>query len=236
MSNPPKTPLLIRSNSTQLKPAPKATSNPSPKTVAEEALGSLLSLPLPRTEKAFRSALVMAALIGRQIEADFANPPAPESEGWQTTAPTEPGTYEVSFMENDFTPERVTIERVGSELMVDDPHVGTHSLDRYHAQLGDIRWRKATQSNTASPSDGWQSTPPDSPGSWHLRCHENGFEPVTMNVQLRRGKLMVFDCHLGWYQVARYHLGLTEPTWRKPAPAAPDKNTQPPKKHAPANP
>ena len=142
MNNPPKTPLLTASKSTQSILDRKATSNPSPKTVAEEALGSLLSLPLPRTEKAFRSALVMAALIGRQIEADFANPPAPEAEGWQTTAPTEAGTWDVCFQENGFTPERVTIKRVGYELMVDDPHVGTHSLDRYHAQLCDIRWRR----------------------------------------------------------------------------------------------
>ena len=41
------------------------------KTIAESALGDLLAMPLPKTERDFRRAIIMAALIGRQIEADF---------------------------------------------------------------------------------------------------------------------------------------------------------------------
>ena len=43
----------------------------SPKTVAEQALCDLLAMPVPRTERDFRRAVVIAALTGRQIEADF---------------------------------------------------------------------------------------------------------------------------------------------------------------------
>ena len=42
-----------------------------PKTVAESAYCELLAMPLPKTERDFRRAVVMAALVGRQIEADF---------------------------------------------------------------------------------------------------------------------------------------------------------------------
>ena len=42
-----------------------------PKTVAESAYSSLLAMPVPKTPLNFRRAIVMAALIGRQIEADF---------------------------------------------------------------------------------------------------------------------------------------------------------------------
>ena len=41
------------------------------RTLAESAYGDLLLMPLPRTERDFRRAIVMAVLIGRQIEADF---------------------------------------------------------------------------------------------------------------------------------------------------------------------
>ena len=41
------------------------------RTLAESAYGDLLLMPLPRTEQDFRRAIVMAVLIGRQIEADF---------------------------------------------------------------------------------------------------------------------------------------------------------------------
>ena len=42
-----------------------------PKTVAEAAYSQLLFMPVPKTTRDFRRAVVMAALIGRQIEADF---------------------------------------------------------------------------------------------------------------------------------------------------------------------
>ena len=41
------------------------------KTLAEAAYCNLLATPLPKTERDFRRAIVMAALIGRQIETDF---------------------------------------------------------------------------------------------------------------------------------------------------------------------
>lgn len=41
------------------------------KTLAEAAYCDLLAMPLPKTERDFRRALILAALIGRQIEADF---------------------------------------------------------------------------------------------------------------------------------------------------------------------
>ena len=41
------------------------------KTVAESAYGDLLAMPPPKTERDFRRAIILAALIGRQIEADF---------------------------------------------------------------------------------------------------------------------------------------------------------------------
>ena len=53
----------------------RRTMSTKPKTVAEEALGSLLTMPMPKTERHFRRAVIMAALIGRQIEADFAEHP-----------------------------------------------------------------------------------------------------------------------------------------------------------------
>ena len=43
----------------------------TPKTVAESAYCELLAMPLPKTTREFRRAVVMAALVGRQIEADF---------------------------------------------------------------------------------------------------------------------------------------------------------------------
>ncbi len=45
-------------------------SDPS-KTVAESAYCELLAIPLPKTDRDFRRAVVMAVLIERQIEADF---------------------------------------------------------------------------------------------------------------------------------------------------------------------
>ena len=42
-----------------------------PKTLAESAYCDLLAMPLPKTERDFRRALILACLIGRQIEADF---------------------------------------------------------------------------------------------------------------------------------------------------------------------
>ena len=41
------------------------------KTVAESAFCELLAMPTPTTARDFRRAVIMAALIGRQIEADF---------------------------------------------------------------------------------------------------------------------------------------------------------------------
>ena len=41
------------------------------KTVAESAYCDLLAMPLPKTERDFRCAIIMACLIGRQLEADF---------------------------------------------------------------------------------------------------------------------------------------------------------------------
>ena len=41
------------------------------KTVAESAYCDLLAMPLPKTARDFRRAIILAALIGRQIEADF---------------------------------------------------------------------------------------------------------------------------------------------------------------------
>ena len=46
--------------------------NAQPKTVAEAAYCELLAMPMPKTERDSRRAIVMAALVGRQIEADFA--------------------------------------------------------------------------------------------------------------------------------------------------------------------
>lgn len=43
----------------------------APKTRAEEAYCDLLTIPLPNTARDFRHAIVMAVLIGRQIEHDF---------------------------------------------------------------------------------------------------------------------------------------------------------------------
>ena len=45
--------------------------NDREKTLAEAAYCDLLAMPLPRTERDFRRALILACLIGRQIEHDF---------------------------------------------------------------------------------------------------------------------------------------------------------------------
>ena len=51
-----------------------------PKTLAEQSLCDLLSMPRPQTDLDYRRAIVMAALIGRQIEAGF--------QSQQLTTPT----------------------------------------------------------------------------------------------------------------------------------------------------
>ena len=55
----------------------------TPKTVAESAYCKLLAMPVPKTPLDFRRAIVMAVLIGRQIEAD----PQPSQRPKQVQTP-----------------------------------------------------------------------------------------------------------------------------------------------------
>ena len=61
-----------------------------PKTIAESAYCELLAMPVPKTPLDFRRAIVMAVLIGRQLEAEFAGSP------WRHAPPTEPGTWDMA--------------------------------------------------------------------------------------------------------------------------------------------
>ena len=45
-----------------------------PKTVAEAAYCELLAMPMPRTLLDFKHALILAVLVGRQLEADLQQP------------------------------------------------------------------------------------------------------------------------------------------------------------------
>ena len=115
------------------------------KTIAEQALSDLLLGPVPQTGIDFRRAIVIAALIGRQLEAEFAGSP------WQTTPPTEPGAWEVACGETGFEPHRVRVFypdptsrlRPLGVLWVECPDVGSNPVDVYHHNLMQTRWRKA---------------------------------------------------------------------------------------------
>ena len=109
------------------------------KTITEQALSDLLLGPVPQTGIDYRRAIVMAALIGRQLEAEFAGSP------WQSTPPTEPGAWEVACGETDFEPHRVRVFEQDGELCVECPDVGTNTVDVYHYNLMQTRWRKAAQ-------------------------------------------------------------------------------------------
>ena len=111
MNNPPKTQILISSNSTGLKTEAAATPDTLVKTVAEQAYSDLLFMPPPQTGPEFRRAIVKAVMIGRQLESDFAGSP------WQASPPTEAGVWEAACEETDFEPQRVRDFRAGRRVM-----------------------------------------------------------------------------------------------------------------------
>lgn len=108
------------------------------KTSAEQAYSELLFMPPPQTSADFRRAIMLAVLIGRQLEADFAGSP------WQATPPVEPGSWEVACAETDFEPHRVMVFEQAGELYVECRDVGTNTVDAYHRGLMETRWRKAS--------------------------------------------------------------------------------------------
>ena len=130
----------------------------SEKTPAQQAYCDLLAMPMPRTLRDFRRAVVMAALVGRQLESEFAAR-IPTDPTWQTTPPAEPGAWEVACGEGDFQPERVRIFhpeptsrlRPLEALFVQCPYVGTNTVDAYHHGLTETRWRKAATVEVSAP-------------------------------------------------------------------------------------
>ncbi len=114
------------------------------KTPTEQAYMDLLLGPVPQTGPDFRRAIVMAVLIGRQLEAEFAGSP------WQDTPPNEPGVWEVACAETNFEPSRVRVFRPEPTsrlrpldvLWVECPNVGSNPVDTYHHNLIQTRWRK----------------------------------------------------------------------------------------------
>lgn len=112
-----------------------------PKTVAESAYSELLLMPPPKTPLDFRRAIVMAVMVGRQLEAECLGTP------WQTAPPTTPGTWQIACDETDYEPQPVRVFDQAGELWVDDPVVGSYPLDVYHFNLIDLRWRQAAATN-----------------------------------------------------------------------------------------
>ncbi|MBE7157223.1 MAG: hypothetical protein INR62_02085 [Rhodospirillales bacterium] len=110
-----------------------------PKTIAETAYSELLLGPVPQTDQDFRRAIVMAVMIGRQLEVECQGTP------WQTTPPTAPGPWQIACAETDYEPQPVRVFDQAGELWVDDPVVGSYPLDVYHYNLIDLRWRPAAQ-------------------------------------------------------------------------------------------
>ena len=121
----------------------------SAKTPTEQVYCDLLAMPLPRTLLDFRRAIVMAALIGRQLESEFAAR-IPTDPIWHTAPPTEPGAWEVICAETDFKPSHVRVFypdptsrlRPLGVLWVECSDVGTNPVDIYHHALTETRWRK----------------------------------------------------------------------------------------------
>ena len=111
-----------------------------PKTIAEQAYCDLLTMPRSQTDRDFRRAVVMAVLIGRQIEADFG-----AVTPWQSNPPAQPGQWEMRSRETDFEPSRVTVFDRGGQLWVTDPAIGTNLLEDFHYNLCEIMWRKGRQ-------------------------------------------------------------------------------------------
>jgi hypothetical protein len=159
MKNATRTPLLITSNSMELKPAAKAKpAADDTKTLATRVYGDLLATPFPKTQKDFQRILIMAVMVGRQIEHDFTTPvesTAPTGDGWQTTPPNAAGVWEMRCNESDFKSLLMTIEDRDGELWALDDLIGPYPLDLFHAGLIELRWRKPlpisnTQKNSSS--------------------------------------------------------------------------------------
>ena len=112
-----------------------------PKTATEQAYSELLLGPVPQTDQDFRRALVMAVMVGRQLEAEGTGTP------WQTAPPNTPGTWQIACDESDYEPQPVRVFDQAGELWMDDPAVGTYPLDVYHHNLINLRWRQAAPTN-----------------------------------------------------------------------------------------